>query len=102
MFLTPFCLAGCPIYTPAEVVADTLVHVVGLPFGFGASYIMLEEVHARLPQVCARLLRTRSASSRCAGRPGCTVLLHPCARRSAMIGVRYTRAGNTHLTRDPL
>jgi hypothetical protein len=47
-----FCLAGCPIYTPAEVVADTLVHVAGVPFGFGASYIMLEEAYARLPQVC--------------------------------------------------
>ena len=39
----------------------------------------------------ARLFRARYAWSRRAGRPGRTALLHSCARRSAMIGMRYAR-----------
>ena len=57
--------AGCPIYTRNEVLADTLVHVVGVPFGIVASYLMLEEVHARLPQVRGSRLSARAP--RCAG-----------------------------------
>ena len=64
--------AGCPIYTRNEVLADTLVHVVGVPFGIVASYLMLEEVHARLPQVRgARVFLPARRSG--AARQGCRV-----------------------------
>ena len=81
-------LAGCPIYTRTEIVADTLVHVVGVPFGFAASYIMLEEVHARLPQVRTPAAPHAPPASRPARPPVGTVAQVPCACRGAAGGVR--------------
>ena len=42
---------GCPIYTRAEVIGDTVVHCVGVPFAFTAAYVMISTATARLGEV---------------------------------------------------
>jgi len=44
---------GCPIYTRNEVIGDTLVHCVGVPFVLWASVSMVQLAHARLGAVRA-------------------------------------------------
>ena len=67
------------------MLADTFVHVVGVPFGIVASYLMLEEVHARLPQVRGSARFCTHATWHRAARAGRTALharhLARCASR---------------------
>ena len=51
--LDPPC-AGCPIYTRGEVIGDTLVHCVGVPFVYWAATLLVETATQRLGNVRAR------------------------------------------------
>ena len=51
--LDPRWTTGCPIYTRGEVIGDTLVHCVGVPFVYWAATLLVETATKRLCNVRA-------------------------------------------------